>query len=121
MRSLDRCPKCRKPTLRMNVYLHVTAPASLYANLTKTALRREGVSTRAALWETTSWFCVNPKCCYIERGTAEVRVVPRDFSIEEERKAGYEKGIAAALAAMAKHRDTYQTARAAVRRLGRKR
>lgn len=121
MRSLDRCPKCRKLTLRMNVYLHVTAPASLYANLTKTALRRAGVSTRAALWETTSWFCVNPKCCFIERGTSEVRVVPRDFRIEQERLAGYRKGIAAALKAMAKHRDTYQSARAAVLRLRRMR
>ena len=73
--SLHKCPKCKK-TLRMHLYVHLSAPASFYANLSKTNLRKKDVYLMAALWETASFFCENSKCGgYYRNGPKHVRLV----------------------------------------------
>lgn len=67
------CPKC-KGEMKFNVYLHVTAPASMYAQLSKKNMAKSGFRVEAALWETTNWFCLNPKCLYFTRPAKQVRL-----------------------------------------------
>jgi len=67
------CPKCGRE-MKFNVYLHATAPASMYAQLSKKNMAKRGFNIEAALWETTSWFCLNPKCMYFTRPFAQVRL-----------------------------------------------
>ncbi len=67
------CPKCNGE-MKFNVYLHATAPASMYASLSKKNMAKRGFRIEAALWETTSWFCVNHKCCFFTRPAAQVRL-----------------------------------------------
>ena len=74
----DRCPKCKKATWRFNLYMHVTAPASFYGNMGKRSFRRKELRIDAALWETASFFCINPKCMYHTTPVKRVRLVDPD-------------------------------------------
>lgn len=71
--SFGVCPKCGRE-MKFNVYLHATAPASMYAQLSKKNMAKKGFHVEAALWETTSWFCVNPRCMYTTKPAAQVRL-----------------------------------------------
>lgn len=73
---LDRCPRCRKPTRRLNVYLMVTALASFIRAMSKKAIATRHVKVEAALWDGMSWWCSNPACGHSMRGAKQVRLEP---------------------------------------------
>lgn len=81
----DQCPKCGKNTWRISVYMHFTAPARFYGKMGKTARRQRGVDCEAALWETTKWFCVNPKCGHTITPGNHVQLITKTDD-EERRK-----------------------------------
>ena len=70
----DICPKCQQKTWKFNIYLHATAPARMYGQLSKRNIAKKDFQVQAALWETTSFFCVNPKCMYNTKPARQVRM-----------------------------------------------
>lgn len=72
----NTCPKCGQQTWRFNLYMHLSAPARRYGNMGKTAIRCSDVRIEAALWETVSFFCVNPKCMHFTKPARQVRLEP---------------------------------------------
>ena len=68
------CPKCGKKTWHFNIYMHFVAPAECYGNMGKRTLRKKDVRCEAALWETVSFFCTNPKCMHRTKPAAQVRL-----------------------------------------------
>lgn len=73
-RLLDVCPRCKKRTWHMNVYMHFTAPGRFLGNLGKTARRHRNVNCSAVLWETASWWCANSKCMHCIDPVSQVRL-----------------------------------------------
>jgi hypothetical protein len=77
MNELDICPKCEQSTWNINVYVHMTAPGRFYGSLSKRNIYSKYIKIEAALWETTSWWCSNPKCMYTIDGVKQVRLVKK--------------------------------------------
>lgn len=72
--SKNRCPRCRRNTLRVMVDLFIDIPASMQHNVSKTKLRSRAVRVDGARWECATTYCGHPSCGYGSRGPMQVRV-----------------------------------------------
>lgn len=63
---IDECPKCGHTELRMHTQVTLSTPASMYAQFSKSNLRKKEVHLESANWETSTIIC--PKCYWTNEG-----------------------------------------------------